>query len=49
MVPRLAKEKILDYVNIAHGKGIAVRVTEPIDFPVWIRCVVVFLLHSSNV
>jgi len=40
VIPRLAKKKILEYVNMAHSKGIAVRVTEPIDFPVWIRCVV---------
>lgn len=45
MVPNLAKKKILRYVQTAHDKGIAVRVTEPIDFPVWIRYVVVpFLL-----
>ena len=40
VIPRLAKQKILEYVNMAHSKGIAVRVTEPIDFPVWIRYVV---------
>lgn len=40
VVPKLAKNKILEYVGMAHSKGIAVRVTEPIDFPVWIRCVV---------
>jgi len=40
VIPRLAKKKILEYVGMAHSKGIAVRVTEPIDFPVWIRCVV---------
>jgi len=40
VIPRLAKKKIQNYVKIAHSKGIAVRVTEPIDFPGWIRCVV---------
>lgn len=40
VIPKLAKQKILEYVNLAHSKGIAVRVTEPIDFPVWIRYVV---------
>ena len=40
VIPHLAKKKILQYVNMAHEKGIAVRVTEPIDFPVWIRYVV---------
>jgi len=39
VIPKLAKKKILEYVGKAHSKGIAVRVTEPIDFPVWIRCV----------
>jgi len=33
----LAKKKILEYVNIAHEKGMTVRVTQPIDFPLWIR------------
>jgi len=37
VVPRLAKKKILEYVNIAHEKGMTVRVTQPIDFPLWIR------------
>ena len=41
VIPKLAKKKILEYVNNAHSKGISVRVTDPIDFPVWIRCVVV--------
>jgi hypothetical protein len=40
VVPHLARKKILQYVRMAHNQGIAVRVTEPIDFPVWIRCVV---------
>ena len=40
VIPKLAREKLLDYVHMAHSKGIAVRVTDPIDFPVWIRCVV---------
>ena len=50
MIPRLAKERILEYVKTAHNKGIAARVTEPIDFPVWIRCVVVSLpsLYNPN-
>lgn len=39
VVPSLAKKRILRYVKMAHDKGIAVRVTEPIDFPTWIRCV----------
>lgn len=43
VVPRFAVDKIRDYVEIAHNKGITVRVTQPIDFPVWIRCVAVFL------
>jgi len=46
VIPKLAKQKILEYVNMAHSKGIAVRVTEPIDFPVWIRCVVLPTLAS---
>jgi len=37
VVPRLARKKIKHHVQIAHSKGIAVRVTEPIDFPGWIR------------
>jgi len=37
VIPKLARQKILEYVNIAHSKGIAVRITELIDFPVWIR------------
>jgi len=37
VIPSLAKKKILRYVKMAHDKGIAVRVTEPIDFPVWMR------------
>jgi len=37
VIPNLAKKKILQYVKMAHDKGISVRVTEPIDFPVWIR------------
>jgi hypothetical protein len=41
VIPKLAREKILYYVNMAHAKGIAVRITNPIDFPVWIRYVVV--------
>ena len=40
VIPKLAKKKLLRYITTAHQKGIAVRVTEPIDFPVWIRCVV---------
>ena len=40
VIPRLAKKKIVQYVELAHSKGIAVRVTEPIDFPVWLRCAV---------
>ena len=39
VIPSLAKKKIMHYVKIAHDKGIAVRVTEPIDFPMWIRYV----------
>ena len=42
VIPRLAKKKIQNYVKIAHSKGIAVRVTEPIDFPGWIRYVAFF-------
>ena len=51
VIPKLAKRKILRHVKMAHDKGIAVRVTEPIDFPKWIRCVVTFLpiIHLSNV
>jgi hypothetical protein len=49
VIPKLAKKKIQDYVKIAHAKGIAVRVTEPIDFPVWIRCVVVSPSHNPNI
>ena len=41
VVPKLAKQKIIEYVNIAHSRGIAVRITKPIDFPVWVRCVVI--------
>lgn len=41
VIPKLAEKKILEYVKPAHAMGIAVRLTEPIDFPVWIRCVVV--------
>jgi len=37
VIPRLARGRILHYVRIAHDKGIAVRITEPIDFPVWLR------------
>jgi hypothetical protein len=40
VIPRLAKERIRHYVKIAHDRGIAVRITKPIDFPTWIRCVV---------
>ena len=49
IVPRLAKERILDYVKTAHNQGIAARVTEPIDFPAWIRCVVVFSLFLERI
>lgn len=42
-MPRLAEKKIRQYVKIAHDKGIAVRVTKPIEFPVWIRCVAISL------
>lgn len=37
VIPKVAKKKLLRHIKIAHQKGIAVRVTEPIDFPVWIR------------
>jgi len=37
VIPNLARKKIMQYVQIAHEKNIPVRVTEPIDFPVWIR------------
>lgn len=47
VIPKLAREKILHYVQIAHEKGIPVRVTEPIDFPVWIRCVAAPFPSSS--
>jgi len=46
VIPRLARGRILHYVRIAHDKGIAVRITEPIDFPVWLRCVVAPFLSS---
>jgi hypothetical protein len=45
VIPNLAKKKLLQYVKMAHDKGISVRVTEPIDFPVWIRCVLVLFSH----
>jgi hypothetical protein len=40
VVPKLARKKILQYVKMGHDKGITVRITKPIDFPVWLRCVV---------
>lgn len=44
IVPKLAKEKIVEYVVKAHARGIAVRITNPIDFPAWVRCVVILSL-----
>lgn len=48
VIPNLAKKKIRQYVNMAHDKGMTVRVTEPIDFPVWIRCVPAPLSSSTS-
>jgi hypothetical protein len=40
VIPKLARKKILQYVKMGHDRGITVRITKPIDFPVWLRCVV---------
>jgi len=37
VIPKLAEKRIREYVKIAHARGIAVRITKPIDFPVWLR------------
>ena len=37
VIPKLARKRILEYVGMAHGRGIAVRITKPIDFPMWLR------------
>jgi len=49
VIPRYAVEKIQEYVNIAHNKGITVRVTQPIDFPMWIRNMYWQILLDSGV
>lgn len=49
IIPRFAAKKIRDHVGNAHDKGITVRVTQPIDFPVWIRNMYWQILLDSGV
>jgi len=49
VIPRYAAKKIQKYVDVAHDKGITARVTNPIDFPVWIRNTYWQILLDSGV